>query len=278
MTRIYRPAENSTWRNKLSKMIASSMPFYFIKIETTGLDASKDDIIAIRCIKCIWNDGILASNEEFKRIILSDKLTPEISKINGITNDFMEEHGIDLIKAFADFSDFIGDGANLISFNIQNFVGPFLTAAMRKTGIKLNILNTLDLYHMSRSLVVVSKYSKSYGHKKLAEALNINDSDVLKSFISMFNIMYQRIPMGTKNEFLNFVKGVKLWNNNKNVSYLYITTIYGQIRFNNITMFFEDTDDGLFDIINIDEFEKYLLRKQKVETMKDFVKIYTKEK
>ena len=254
LMRIYKPLNNNT-KTKLSKMVASKRPVIFIKLETTGLDVKTDDIIMIRVLKTSWADGNLVIDDEFRRFIKSNNLTEEVSKINGITNEILNKNGVNLKTALLDLNDFLGPYSkeiNLVSANISHFVGPFISAAEEETGIKLDIKNTLDILTMSKSLVCVSKYSKAYGHAALAKKLNVDNKDVLKSFVSMFNIMYKDIPLGTKSDFKNFVTSVKFWKS-KGDSYIYIMTKLGELRLNATTKFFEETDK-LFDEINLDEF------------------------
>ena len=137
MARIYRTNENSNWRNKLSRMIGSGEPIYFIKIETTGLDPKKDDIVAIRAIKTIWSDGILKADSEYRKLIKSDKLTDDISKINGVTKAALEKNGIDLKEAYEGLAEFLGKDANVVSYSISAFLGPFLSESMIKSGVVL---------------------------------------------------------------------------------------------------------------------------------------------
>lgn len=273
MALIYRVNENSTWRRKLSKMVASNKPFYFIKLETTGLDAKNDNICKIRVIKTQFASGKLEPIDELNVLVKTDKLTDEITKINGITNEMLNKKGTTLKDAFTALNDFLGESANLVSFNMSKFIGPFLSEAQKKSGVKLSIVNTLDLYQMSLSLLLVSKYAKTYGHNKLKEVLKIENTNTLQSYVDMFNVMYKLVPQGTYAAFNNFVKSVKLWKNGA-VSYLYITTEYGIVRLNTITNFFEEDTKGFFNQIDMDAFSEYLCKKRKVDNLRGFIKLY----
>lgn len=275
MALIYRPNENSTWRVKLSKILASNKPVFFIKLETTGLDAKGDDICRIRVLKTEFRSGELVIIDEFNEFIKTDKLSAEITKINGITEEILAKRGKALTEVFAKLNTFLGKEVNLVSFSVANFIGPFLTEAEKRTGIKLNIANTLDLYQMSLSLVLVSKYAKSYGHSKLGATLKVVSTDVLGSYVDMFNKMYKLVPKGTYNTFNKFVKSVKLWKN-KGVSYLYIDTEYGIVRLNVLTGFFEEDTKGFFSQIDMDAFSEYLCKKRKVENLRGFIDFYVR--
>lgn len=272
MALIYRPNENSTWRLKLSKILASNKPIFFIKLETTGLDAKGDDICQIRVLKTEFRAGELVIIDEFNEFIKTDKLSVEITKINRITEEILAKKGKVLTEVFAKLNTFLGKEVNLVSFSVANFIGPFLTEAEKRTGMKLNIANTLDLYQMSLSLVLVSKYAKSYGHSKLGAALKVVSTDTLGSYVDMFNKMYKLVPKGTYNSFNKFVKSVKLWKN-KGVSYLYIDTEYGIVRLNALTGFFEEDSEGFFSQIDMDAFSEYLCKKRNVENIRGFIEI-----
>lgn len=278
MARIYRTNENSNWRNKLSRMIGSGKPIYFIKIETTGLDPKKDDIVAIRAIKTIWSDGILKADSEYRKLIKSDKLTDEISKINGVTKAALEKNGVNLKEAYEGLAEFLEKDANIVSYSISAFLGPFLSESMVKSGVVLSIKNTLDLFQMSVSLVSVSKYSKSYSHKKLADALKVTEKDTLYSYIEMFNKMFRLVPNGQIIPGKNFMKKAEKWSNKgEKVSYIYFTTSsFGQVRLNMNTLFFEEDalTPGFFDVIDMDAFTSYISRKRKVSSLRDFINLY----
>lgn len=254
-------------------MIASNNPLYFIKLETTGLNAAGDDIVGIICYEAKFTNGELVKTAQYKQLVKSEKLTPRISKINGITDELLDEKGISLEDALLGLNNFWGKNVNIVSFTISKFIGPFLSAAFNKTGIKADITNTLDLYQMSRSLCFVSKYSDFYGHKKLAQKLSVSNLDVVEGFIEMFNIMYKKVPAGDFKDFTNFVKNVKSWNFD-DVSYLYIDTKYGTVRLNLNSTFFEEDTPGFFDMIDMDAFTKYLCQKKNACSINDFIKIY----
>jgi DNA polymerase III alpha subunit (gram-positive type) len=88
--------------------------FVVFDLETTGLNAQKNELIEIAAIKINKN----ATNHSFfeSLVILKNKITPKVTKLNGITQELVDTEGKDLEPVLQEFLEFIGD-LRLVAFN-----------------------------------------------------------------------------------------------------------------------------------------------------------------
>jgi single-stranded-DNA-specific exonuclease len=126
----------------------------FLDLETTGLNPNHDEIIEIGAVK--MRNGIKVG--EFQTLVKTSFPIPiQSTQIHGITNEMVEENGIDIKEALAKFMEFIGE-SKIIGHNIVMFDLKFLDAAMKKHFGKL-IKNTVeDTLKMAR--VMLRKLAK----------------------------------------------------------------------------------------------------------------------
>lgn len=88
--------------------------YVVIDVETTGLKASKDEIIELSAVKYIDYEPV----EYFSTLIKPKKEIPdEITKINSITNDMVENAPL-LDEVITDFDEFV-KGFNIVGYNIS---------------------------------------------------------------------------------------------------------------------------------------------------------------
>lgn len=107
-----------------------SQPFVALDVETTGLDASTDEIISIGAIK---SDGV-SETEMFERLVSIDRGVPDsIAQLTGITGMDLIERGVDLSAAFSELATFVGD-LPIVGYNIR-FDDGFLLAAAHSVNL-----------------------------------------------------------------------------------------------------------------------------------------------
>ena len=108
--------------------------FVIFDLETTGLDASKHQIIEIGAIRVDRNSNMHDTFQSF--VLAKRKLPKKIVELTGITDETLKSNGVPLEEALKDFSVFVGD-LRLISFNTE-FDLPFLYNATSQYGIHFN--------------------------------------------------------------------------------------------------------------------------------------------
>lgn len=113
--------------------------------ETTGLDKKEDDIIQIAAVELI-NGSV---GREFCVYLKTNKSIEESSKIHNITNEYLNEKGIEAVEAFKKFNEFV-NGAPLIAHNL-NFDYEILTNNLKRIGVEFNIPEKLfDTLNITR--------------------------------------------------------------------------------------------------------------------------------
>lgn len=174
-TEIAKPLE--TERNNLEPR---NRTYVVIDLETTGLDENEDEIVEFGAIRIV-NGQI---TDKFQCIVLIDNdIPPFISKLTGITDDMIDENGIPLKDALAQFLAFIGSDL-LIGHNIE-FDMKFIRAAIKRCHIA-PITNktecTLELArkqlpqcksHKLKSLVAYLGIPVSGEHRSLADCESV---------------------------------------------------------------------------------------------------------
>lgn len=109
--------------------------YVVIDIETTGLKASKDEIIELSAVKYIDFEPV----EYFTTLVKPKKqITEEITKINSITNEMVESAPL-LSEVLSEFDEFI-KGFNIVGYNVS-FDLKFLycngSSVLEQKGIKI---------------------------------------------------------------------------------------------------------------------------------------------
>ncbi|MBD3168743.1 MAG: hypothetical protein GF307_04615, partial [candidate division Zixibacteria bacterium] len=147
--------------------------FIAVDLETTGLNASTDEIIEIGAAYFV--NGEL--KETFSELINPDRsLSPEIVELTGITDSMLINEGGDFIDVLSRFSEFI-EGKTLVFHN-----GAFDTAFLKKSipGIEKSFLDTKILYrslypfkdsHSLRNLSSFFDIVNENPHRALSDAI-----------------------------------------------------------------------------------------------------------
>jgi len=105
--------------------------FIVLDLETTGLDATRDEIIEIAAIR--YRKGN-TSQETLQALVKSSKKVPKkITEITGITQEMLETNGEPLADVMREFATFVGEH-RLVTFNAE-FDMAFLYAATTRLGL-----------------------------------------------------------------------------------------------------------------------------------------------
>ena len=106
--------------------------FVVFDLETTGLDATKHEIIEIAGIR-VNRDS--SNHDTIQALVKPIKSIPKkIVELTGITQEMLDHEGDDLKEALQAFSLFVGE-LRIVSFNAE-FDIAFLNAAAAKCGMK----------------------------------------------------------------------------------------------------------------------------------------------
>lgn len=123
----------------------ASVDYVVIDTETTGLDYDTDRIIEIALLKIADSEVI----DQFHCLIKSDKrISPEIEKLTGITNDMIDEQGLSEETAFERVKEFLGDHL-VMGYNVQFDVN-FIQRLGRRVGKDIIIRKTKDVLQIAR--------------------------------------------------------------------------------------------------------------------------------
>ncbi|WMC93078.1 type I-E CRISPR-associated endoribonuclease Cas2e [Kineothrix sp. MB12-C1] len=102
--------------------------YVVIDVETTGINAEKDQIIEIAAVKMEGNEMIV-----FQELVKVEKgLQREISELTGITDEMLANDGKNIAVVLDEFLDFVG-GSILVGYNVK-FDISFLNAELKKSG------------------------------------------------------------------------------------------------------------------------------------------------
>lgn len=140
--------------------VAEGVPFVTLDIETTGLDAERDAIIAIGAVK----GPSVNETEKFTTLVNPRRPLPStVAKLTGLSAEELVANGISLSEAVQALRDFTGS-LPLVGYNLRFDMG-FLSAAGRETGLTSFGNQTFDL------LPLVKKSSRFLDNYKLSTVL-----------------------------------------------------------------------------------------------------------
>ena len=143
----------------MEKLLENYDRIILFDTETTGLDATKNQIIEIAAI------GISASDEvkemdEFVKLHSCDTIPAEIVEKTGITDE-MVAAGIEETEAVNRFMALFGEKTLLIAYNAQFDLDFLAHAIIRSAKDQLKLFNTADYLDP----LCVAKDRKPYPHK-----------------------------------------------------------------------------------------------------------------
>ena len=140
----------------------------YLRIDTTGTDLTKDRIIAIHARK-VTPEG----KTDFDRYILPKgnwSIDPDASEVNGLTDDYIRQHGEDPVTVFNDFNAFVSDKDTIdfVTFGGLNFDLRFLNIAYMRHGLYFDaihkrIFDMRDIEQRNNRNDFVSTYSRHCG-------------------------------------------------------------------------------------------------------------------
>lgn len=171
----YRKIPNNKWREKLIKILLTDKPLYFMRIDTTGLDANKHNMIGISILKCEWEDGYLKKTGTYDSLIYTKAfITPFITELTGITHAMVAK-APQINDVMNEVRSFLGKDAYIMAFNTQ-FLGSFVKQ------YNLPIALTFDLNIMSQALC-----GGKCGYKHLATKFNTNNpARIFEQLLEMY--------------------------------------------------------------------------------------------
>lgn len=155
-------AKNFAFLSSKKQALTATPELAVLDIETTGLNAERNEIISIGVVK--WQ----APNEpqHFYKLIKPRGMVPaEITEMTQLTIEELNLQGIDLTLALRDMQKFIGNSV-VVGYNLS-FDMKFITAKLRKIGQQDLNNRMLDL------LPVVKKRQKFLDNYRLGTVLEI---------------------------------------------------------------------------------------------------------
>ena len=151
-------------RRRLKSQFYTS-DYIILDIETTGLQAEKDNIIEIGALKIIQG----RVDEEFQCFIkINEKLPKNIMELTGITDEMIGAEGIELKKAMDMLFSFVSD-LSVVIYN-ASFDCTFLEEACKKIQISMFENYVMDGLGYIRKQV---RSSEDYKLETVAEHLGI---------------------------------------------------------------------------------------------------------
>jgi|LSQX01.2.fsa_nt_gb CRISPR-associated protein Cas2 len=126
-------------RTTVDVIEGESIHYVIVDVETTGVDAEKDQVIEIAAMKWVEDEIIV-----FQDLIeISQKLPEEITKLTGITDDMLTHSGKDINVVLERLVEFVGD-STLVGYNIK-FDIKFINAELKRSNNKPLTNKTLCL-------------------------------------------------------------------------------------------------------------------------------------
>jgi CRISPR-associated protein Cas2 len=140
-------AQNLTVRRVTGK---SNFPksYVVVDLETTGLDAEKDEIVQIAALNV---EDSKICNSYTALVQLGNPIPAKITEITGITEKMIAEQGISLLSAFTQFLEFLGSKP-VVSHN-SDFDYGFLRTASLKCGLPIFSSPSIDTLAMSKRAI-----------------------------------------------------------------------------------------------------------------------------
>jgi DNA polymerase-3 subunit epsilon len=172
-----RPPASRTAQEHTSVDLHDLLPreFVILDLETTGLSRVHDEIIEIGAIR-VDLDGVdredRAECPVFQTLVKPLNGIPEgATKINGITQEMLDQEGIELKEAMQQFMEFVGD-LPLVTYNAALDMG-FLWKAAERCDLTLSNRYDCALKRTRRAFPDLPNHKLTY----IAELLQLPDDD-----------------------------------------------------------------------------------------------------
>lgn len=267
-------SNNLNYRASIQKAMMSDNLTILLKIETTDVNPMVDEVIRINAMKVRFEDYKLIEIDRFDEFInpKAETIDDYVLNKNNITIDELKASR-NIIDVMQDFYTFCGETINLIGYNIDRFVLPFLKNAGFNSGEMIDIENKVDVMAMAISLLEPNKNICNYKLNTILNYLDIEEETDIDNLFTLFNELFSLVPKGiAKAKVLNS----KHWKKSNNCEYIFFYTDYGEIGLNCNTCYFKEKTPGIFDVIDIDSLIGYICEKGNTKTINDFVKMYLK--
>lgn len=140
------PIDECTQNSSAKEIFDNPSTYIVYDIETTGFDCQNDEIIEFGAIRYVFG----VESERLSIFIKSSKpLSQRIIKLTGITDELLEEQGIEPKEAAKRIKEFISDSV-LIGHNINAFDNKFLSRLFEKCTKKPLTNDYVDTLKLSR--------------------------------------------------------------------------------------------------------------------------------
>lgn len=269
--RTYREIKGYDFRNTIEKIKESKRPCYIVKLDTTGLNSQRDRVVGIHFLEANFKDDHLVPTDRKKKVIMNpgeDYLKDYSSKHTGLSKEEILE-GEDPFTAFRAIMEEFGENFNLIGFNIEDFLFPFLQNAGFWACDMPTVGNSLDLMIMALATMEPSSKFHNYQFKTIAKFLDAKEPDILDQMVTVFNQLIDLIPSGTNDVQIG---NIRKWKASSGVSvptYLIAKTNCGEIAYNLRTMYWHETTDSIFDTIDISKLNEKICNKYGLNNIKE---------
>lgn len=261
--------------------------FVIYDLETTGLSKTEDRAIEVGAIRVAYNDTL----DEFKEIgslhvyIKPDKpLDPKITEITGLTDQYLEEHGVSEEDAFFDeIQEFFMDDI-VIGYNNANFDNAFMKNMYERYGSTFAPVGVVDVLVLARKalkkgvdvenhkLVTVGKYFGIDFEAHTATEDARATGEIFKIFVAEFK---EKEAEASKKPAVELRRpkllSINFWEGYRGFSRIYVNTSIGKIYYDIRGGVWAATD---FDIESLDMeyLEPLIFKEAGCKTEREFAK------
>lgn len=255
MAREYQRQSGSHYKQMIASTIKARKPIFIIKLETTGLDSEIDRICGITIIRCEYEGNQFLMKSKYSTLVNCKKpISKEVSQISGITNELIEKRGISEKQMVKEFIEFIGPSATITGFSTKYFIAPFLMELFSRNHVEPDIKYMFDMQTMAKSVIHLKE---GYTIRKIIEACNCTYT--AEGFVATLNKLFNLIPKGSATVDRQSLGVPKYWKKSNNVRFIFFNTAYGKVGFSLSSLYWSETDEGVFDVIDMDYLTEYLL-------------------
>ena len=165
--------------------------------ETTGLSAKNDKILSFSAKRIAMEEGVIRTLEEFEVWIKNGPVPPEITEINGITDEMLED-GLFEDEAMEIIHAYLEDEPFLVSYNGQFDIRFLNEAYMRTFGEPFKYAVNIDVLQMAKESLELEKYKLGHVAHELGVDRDITfhrSMDDVEATLRVFKLL---IPYYTK--------------------------------------------------------------------------------
>lgn len=233
----------------------SDRPIFVVDYKTTGADLGKHKIISLNILKCRIFDHRLHPIECYS----FSREEPTLDCTSQLTSLMTE------------LKEFLGEKATICGFNTKPVFAPVILNAMQRTGISLDIFGMFDLFTLAKTVMPPIRLPDGkYGYtaETLASVLGFDNS--VQGYVEIFNTLYNKVPFGLCGVESGFIKKTGYIDKKREPERILFTTKAGTVAFNCNNLYFEECMPGYFDVIDMDSFTDFVLKKTKSNDLNEF--------